>query len=89
MTDSYMFEKKKHSNLAEGDFLTNNVDVELNVLRALMLDGVGSHVHPKDVITQDDRGCGDGRMRSWLSTCRSQQRSAMALAMVGYSKLRH
>ena len=50
----------KNPNLTERHLLTNEVDVDLDVLRAAMLDRVTSHVNSTDVITEDN-GCGRKR----------------------------
>ena len=45
----------EHLNLSQGHFVTNKVDVYLNVLRATMMYWVGSHIDGADVVTVDDR----------------------------------
>jgi hypothetical protein len=43
-----------NSHVPDGDTLANEVEVELDMLRALMLDGVGGEVHSTDVVTVDE-----------------------------------
>ena len=47
------------TNLPESHLLANEVNVELNMLRTAMVDGVGGEVDGGDVVTVDDRGLGD------------------------------
>ena len=51
----------KNPNLTERHLLTNKVDVDLDVLRAAMLDRVTCHVNSTDVITENN---GRGRKRT-------------------------
>jgi hypothetical protein len=44
----------KNPNLTERHLLTNEVDVNLDVLRMTMLDRVACHVNSADVVTEDD-----------------------------------
>ena len=46
----------KNPNLAKGDSLPNKMEINLNMLRALMLDWVGGEVDNTNVITIDQRG---------------------------------
>jgi hypothetical protein len=43
----------KNPHIPDGDTLTNEVEVELDMLRVLMLDGVSGEVHGADVVTID------------------------------------
>lgn len=43
----------KNSHIPDGDTLTDEVEVELNMLRALVLDEVGGEVNSADVVTID------------------------------------
>ena len=52
----------KDPNLAQGDLLTDEVNVNLTVLRATMMNGVGCHVDSADIVTVDNRRRRDGRM---------------------------
>ena len=42
--------------VAKLDLFSDEVDVELNMFGALVVDGVGGHVHRRDVVTVRDRG---------------------------------
>jgi hypothetical protein len=46
----------KNSNVTESNLLTNKVDVQLNVLCATMMNGVGGEVDSRDVVVEDDGG---------------------------------
>ena len=46
--------------VTKGDLLSDEVDVELDVFRASMVDGVGSHVDGRNVVAEDDGGLGQG-----------------------------
>ena len=46
----------KDMNITSGNPLANEVEVDLDVLGALMLNGVGGHVHRADVVTIDQDG---------------------------------
>jgi hypothetical protein len=43
-------------NISNGDALTDEVEVDLNMLGALMLDGIGREVDCADVVTIDQSG---------------------------------
>jgi hypothetical protein len=43
----------KNSNIIDGDALAHEVKIDLDVLCALMLDGVGGEVHGTDVVVVD------------------------------------
>jgi hypothetical protein len=45
----------KNSNITDGDMLTHEVKIDLDVLCALMLVGVGGEVHGDDVVIVDQR----------------------------------
>ena len=47
----------ENSNLAESHLLTDEVDVNLDVLGTVVVDRVGCHVDNADVVTVND--CGD------------------------------
>jgi hypothetical protein len=42
--------------VTENNLLTNKVDVQLDVLGATMMNGVGGEVDSRDVIAEDDGG---------------------------------
>ena len=46
----------KNTNITSGNPLANEVEVDLDVLGALMLNRVGGHVHRADVVTVDQDG---------------------------------
>jgi len=46
----------ENPNLTEGDTLLNKVEINLNVLRALMLDRIGGEVDSTDVVTINQGG---------------------------------
>ena len=46
----------ENPNLTEGDTLLNKVEINLNVLRALMLDHIGGEVDSTDVIAINQGG---------------------------------
>jgi hypothetical protein len=43
------------ADLADGDLLSNKVEINLHMLDALMLNGVGEEVDDADVVTVDQR----------------------------------
>jgi hypothetical protein len=43
----------KHTDITNSNTLPSKVEVDLNMLGALMLDGVGTHVDGTDVVTID------------------------------------
>jgi hypothetical protein len=44
----------KNSNVTESNLLTNEVNIQLNVLGAAMMNGVGGEVDSADVVGEDD-----------------------------------
>jgi hypothetical protein len=46
----------KNSNLPQGHLLADEVDVNLDMLRAPMMDRVGCHIDSTDVVTVDNGG---------------------------------
>ena len=46
----------ENSNMTEGDTLLNKVEINLNVLRALMLDRIGGEVDSTDVVAINQGG---------------------------------
>jgi hypothetical protein len=46
----------KNSNLPQGNLLSDEVDVNLDMLRAPMMDRVGCHIDSTDVVTVDNGG---------------------------------
>ena len=53
----------KNPNLTERHLLTNEVDVDIDVLCAAMLDRVTGHVNSTDVITEDNSRGRKGTMK--------------------------
>ena len=53
----------KNPNLNERHLLMNKVDVDLDVLRAAMLDRVAGHINNTDVITEDNSRGQKGTMK--------------------------
>ena len=45
----------EYTNLTQGDLLANEVGVNLDVLGATMMDGVGGHVECADTVSIDNR----------------------------------
>jgi hypothetical protein len=43
----------KNSHISNGDTLTGEVDADLDMLRVMVLDGVGGEVHGADVVAID------------------------------------
>jgi len=52
----------EHPDLSQGHFVTDEVNVYLDVLRATMVNWIGSHVDSADIVTVDNRRRRDGRM---------------------------
>jgi len=48
----------ENPNLTEGHLFADEVNVDLNVLRSLVVDGVGCHVDGADVVAEDNGGGG-------------------------------
>jgi len=48
------------TNITNGDTLSDEVEINLDVLRALMLHWVGGHVHSADVVAVDQRSAVKG-----------------------------
>jgi hypothetical protein len=44
---------RRDMNISDGDTLANEVEINLNMLRALMLDGIGGEVDCADVVAVD------------------------------------
>jgi hypothetical protein len=59
----------KNSNVTESNLLTNKVDVQLDVLCATMMNGVGGEVDSGDVVAEHDGGLVDrtGKLREKLT----------------------
>ena len=48
----------EYPNIADGDFVAHEVQVNLHMLRPLMLEGVGE-IHGADVVAVDERALGE------------------------------
>jgi hypothetical protein len=46
----------KDSNVTEGDLLSNKVEIDLNMLRPLMLHWIAGEIYSTDVVTIDQGG---------------------------------
>ena len=53
----------KHSDLAHGNTIANEVEVDLDVFGALMLNGVRRHVDGADIVAEHDRSRRSGSMK--------------------------
>ena len=49
-------------NIADSDPVANEVQVDLHMLRPLMLNGVGGEIHGADVVAVDERALGEWAM---------------------------
>ena len=49
----------EYPNIADCDPVAHEVQVNLHVLRPLMLDGVGGEIHGTDVVAVDERALGE------------------------------
>ena len=52
----------EHPNLSQSNLLTDEVNIYLNMLRATMMNWIGSHVDSTNIIAEDDRRRRDGCM---------------------------
>ena len=50
-------------NIADSDPFVNEVQVDLHMLRPLMLDGVSGEIHGADVVAVDERALGERAMK--------------------------
>jgi hypothetical protein len=49
----------KHTYLAKSDLLSDEVNIQLNMLCATMMNWIDRHVNRTDVVAVDDNGGGD------------------------------
>ena len=49
----------ENPNITDGNPVTHEVQVDLHVLRPLMLDGVGGEIHGTDVVAVDECALGE------------------------------
>jgi len=52
----------EYPNIADGDPVAHEVQVDLHMLRPLMLNGVGGEIHGADVVAVDERALGERAM---------------------------
>ena len=52
----------EYPNIADSDSVAHEVQVDLQMLRPLMLNGVGGEIHGADVVTVDERALGERAM---------------------------
>jgi hypothetical protein len=71
----------KDTNIPDGNALADKVKINLNMLGALVLNGVGGEVDGVDVVAVDQ----SGRLCSSPSSRRSQYASVTLLATTWYS----
>jgi hypothetical protein len=69
----------ENPNIANSHSVTNEVQVNLHMLRSLMLNRVGREVHGADVVAVDERALGERAVKL------SQDASATPLATARYS----
>jgi hypothetical protein len=53
----------KNPKLSQGHLLTNEVNVDLDMLRASVVNRVRRHVDGTHIVTKDNRGRGEGNMK--------------------------
>jgi hypothetical protein len=53
----------KYTDITNSNTLPNKMEINLDMLGALMLDGVGGHVDSADVVTVDQSGFAKWRMK--------------------------
>ena len=70
--------------ITDSDPVAKEVQVDLHMLRPLMLNGVGGEIHGADVVAVDERALGSGLWSS-AKSCRSQDASTTPLATARYS----
>ena len=49
-------------NIADSDPVAHKVQVNLHMLRSLMLNGVGEEIHGADIVAVDERALGERAM---------------------------
>ena len=52
----------EYANIADGDPVAHEVQVDLHMLRPLMLNGVGGEIHGADVVAVDEHALGEWAM---------------------------
>ena len=74
----------EYPNIADGDSVAHEVQIDLHMLRPLVLDRVGGEIHGADVVAVNERALGE-RAVSSAKSCRRQDASATPLATARYS----
>ena len=74
----------ENPNLADSDPVANKVQVDLHMLRPLVLDRVGGEVHRADVVAVDEGALGERGVKLSQELW-SQEASATPLATARYS----
>ena len=74
----------EYPNIADGDSVAHEVQIDLHMLRPLVLDGVGGEIHGADVVAVNERAPSE-RAVSSAKSCRRQDASATPLATARYS----
>jgi hypothetical protein len=72
------------ANITDGNMFSDEVNVDLDMLRTLVLNRVGGGVDDAYVVTVDESALGQRSMELWGS-CWSQQASATPLATARYT----
>ena len=49
----------EYPNIADGDSVAHEVQVNLHMLRPLMLDGVGGEIHGTNIVAVEERALGE------------------------------
>jgi hypothetical protein len=57
----------KYSNISKGDPLADKVNIDLDMLHALVLDRVGGEVDGADIVIEDQGALCQWTMSSWSS----------------------
>jgi hypothetical protein len=52
----------EHPNLTQGHLVADKVNINLDMLRATMMNRISRHIHSTDVVAVDDRRRRQGRM---------------------------
>ena len=53
----------EHPNLTQGHLVADKVNINLDMLRATMMNRISHHIHSTDVVAVDDRRRRQGRMK--------------------------
>ena len=69
----------EHPNIGDGDPVAHEVQVDLHMLRPLVLDGVGGEIHDADVVAVDERALGERAVELRQELSKTARYSASAL----------